>query len=85
MQGRRARSPTGLINVGTVFDQCLDGNWASKADSMMEGGDAVLVGGMDVRSGLEQCDDLPGLVCGICILLGADAGQFMDAAHQLKS
>ena len=64
-----------------MLNKRLDGNRASKPDSMVKCGHTVLVGSVDVSPGLEQCDDPPTLVCVIWILLGADAGQFVDGAH----
>jgi hypothetical protein len=64
-----------------VFEERLDGHCVSKPDGVMKCRDAVLVGGVDVCPGREECDDAPPLVCGVWILLGADAGQFVNLAH----
>jgi hypothetical protein len=58
-----------------MLNQCPYGNWASKPHGMVKGGNAVLIGSVDVRPGLEQCDEPLPLVCVVWILLGADVGQ----------
>lgn len=45
--------PANLIYICTMLNQCPDRNWASKPHSMMKCGNAVLVGSVDVRTGLE--------------------------------
>ena len=53
---------TGLVDVGAVRDECLDRSWAAKADRMMQGGHAVLVGGVDIGSSLKQHQQLLPLI-----------------------
>ena len=64
-----------------MLNKRLDGNGASKPHGMVKGGNAVLVGSVDVRPGVEQCDEPPPLGSGVWIALAADAGQFVH--HQV--
>ena len=58
-----------------MLNKRLDGNGASKPHRMVERSHAVLVGGVNVRPGLQQFEEPLPLVCGVWILLSADVGQ----------
>ena len=60
-----------------MLDECLDRRWTSKAHRMVQGGNAVLVGGVDVGPGLQQLQKPLPLVSWIRVAVGTYIEQFV--------
>lgn len=72
VEWRRAVAAASVVDVRAMFDEGLDGGGAAEANSVMESGHAVLIGGVDVDATAESFDDALTLVGWIGIALGAD-------------
>jgi hypothetical protein len=61
-----------LIYVGAMFDKRLDRGWISESHRVMKGGNAILVGGMHVGTGLQRLQKPHPLVRWIGIALATN-------------
>ena len=66
-----------------MLDECLDCGRASEAHGMMKRGNAILVGGVDFRTGSQQLFESSPLISGIRIALATDLEEFVLHLHLL--